>query len=214
MNEISKQDGRTVLFVSHNMAAIKNLCNRCIYIKEGRIVGDSNVTDIIDQYSSVAFNKMNNVNIENRKDRKGSQVLKFTGLKIERDGKYSECLATGESATFVIGYKSNSQKMLNNINIAIGIDNSSGERIFALSTEFTGQQYDNIPPSGNFKIVIPKLPIVPGRYGITLFMTMSGDITDWINNAVFVNVEGGDYFGTGKLSEGQGYFLVEHSFIN
>lgn len=49
MGEVAKE-GRTVLFVSHNMAAIRNLCQRCIWMEKGSSIGDGNTTVITDSY--------------------------------------------------------------------------------------------------------------------------------------------------------------------
>ena len=52
MGEVSKGQGRTVLFVSHNMQAIKTLCNRAIYMQQGQIKSDGPAPLIVDQYLS------------------------------------------------------------------------------------------------------------------------------------------------------------------
>jgi lipopolysaccharide transport system ATP-binding protein len=52
MEDASKQDGRTILFVSHNMAAIRTLCSRGLYLREGRLLLDCRVEDAIDEYLS------------------------------------------------------------------------------------------------------------------------------------------------------------------
>jgi lipopolysaccharide transport system ATP-binding protein len=52
MNNISKGDGRTVLFVSHSMAAITNLCNRCLYLNNGQLESIGGINSIIDEYIS------------------------------------------------------------------------------------------------------------------------------------------------------------------
>lgn len=50
MDEITKQDGRTILFVSHNMAAIEQLCTRCVLLKKGEVVTVGNTHEVIKQY--------------------------------------------------------------------------------------------------------------------------------------------------------------------
>ena len=46
--------GRTVLFVSHNMAAIQRLCSRCVYLKQGRVAIDGRTAEAIDRYLAEA----------------------------------------------------------------------------------------------------------------------------------------------------------------
>ena len=55
MGDVSKGEGRTVLFVSHNMAAVSSLCNSGIYLKDGKLVGTGKISDIVSDYMSDAF---------------------------------------------------------------------------------------------------------------------------------------------------------------
>lgn len=57
MDEITKREGRTIMFVSHNMAAVKTLCNRGILIKEGKIIKLGEINKVVDAYTSVTSNK-------------------------------------------------------------------------------------------------------------------------------------------------------------
>lgn len=50
MENVSKNEGRTVLFVSHNMGVLKKLCNRALYLQKGRMIADGKVQDIVAQY--------------------------------------------------------------------------------------------------------------------------------------------------------------------
>ena len=53
MQDVSRNDGRTVLFVSHNMAAVTNLCHSCLLLKNGRIETSGKVMEIIDDYLAI-----------------------------------------------------------------------------------------------------------------------------------------------------------------
>ena len=50
MQDVSRGEGRTVLFVSHNMGAVKSLCNRCVILENGSVTFESNVSDTVDHY--------------------------------------------------------------------------------------------------------------------------------------------------------------------
>ena len=52
LNEVSKLDGRTVLFVSHNLASVKQLCTRGILLETGRLVADGGIQDVLSQYQN------------------------------------------------------------------------------------------------------------------------------------------------------------------
>jgi lipopolysaccharide transport system ATP-binding protein len=50
MNEVSKKEGRTILFVSHNMAAVEHLCTRALLLNEGRMVRQGHVSEVVSEY--------------------------------------------------------------------------------------------------------------------------------------------------------------------
>ena len=76
---------------------------------------------------------------------------------------------------------------------------------------WTKQAPNEISGTGVFRCRVPRFPFEAGAYRITLFSTVEGDICDWVIHAATLDVEPGDYFGTGKMNvEGQGHFLVEH----
>ena len=70
--------------------------------------------------------------------------------------------------------------------------------------------------SGNslrLEFLIDELPLMPGKYDLTIFIEVNGEISDWIQNAISIDVEPGDYYNTGKLiPQGQGTFLMNYSF--
>ena len=92
MDDISKGEGRTILFVSHNLSSIKNLCNKGVLLKNGRVVAEGGITEVVDEYMDVF--KDNNLishykkkNIENKslelleaflKDKNGKEKSIFT----------------------------------------------------------------------------------------------------------------------------------------
>ncbi|RED19589.1 lipopolysaccharide transport system ATP-binding protein [Flavobacterium cutihirudinis] len=59
MQDISRGDGRTVLFVSHNMAAVKSLCTRGVVLEHGKVVFEGDIDSSIEHYLNTEFNKTN-----------------------------------------------------------------------------------------------------------------------------------------------------------
>lgn len=73
MQDISKEGGRTVLFVSHNMAAVKSLCTRGIVLEHGKVVFDGKIDDCINKY--LESSKLNNNWTNYTKQTKGISIL-------------------------------------------------------------------------------------------------------------------------------------------
>src|SRR5687767_2494641 len=82
MNSVSKQEGRTVLFVSHNMAAIQNLCNISMVLSSGRVSLPLTDTETaVSHYLEKVFIRSEN-KIGDRKDRSGLGEIRITDFKI------------------------------------------------------------------------------------------------------------------------------------
>src|SRR5207237_10720431 len=87
--------GRTVVFVSHNMSAIRSLCNRAILLDGGRIVADGEVDPVTATYLSEAFKATATGEIPAEVERMGTAEAHFTGVFLE------DRLGTAVSTTFV-----------------------------------------------------------------------------------------------------------------
>ena len=83
MGDISKGEGRTVLFVSHNMASVKQLCTRGIVLENGSIAFEGNVDDCVDYYLNMNNKEGSNFYV-NERPRGGSDILEVKMLKNEK----------------------------------------------------------------------------------------------------------------------------------
>ncbi len=77
MDDVSKKDGRTVIFVSHNMDAVTNLCNKCIYLKRGEIVMYDETSKVIDAYLK------DNKTIEKREEGFDTNQAKILNIELD-----------------------------------------------------------------------------------------------------------------------------------
>jgi lipopolysaccharide transport system ATP-binding protein len=80
MEDVSRKDGRTVLFVSHNITAIKRLCGRCLLLDHGKLAMDSNVDRTILEYAGRVVRQME-VRFDPRPDHPS-----ITGVKVDEAG--------------------------------------------------------------------------------------------------------------------------------
>lgn len=213
MGEVAK-GGRTVLFVSHNMAAIQNLCPRAIFLSHGEVIEDGKTEVIVERYLTDS-SKRAHISLSERKDRQGTGDIKFTSVKFQnKKGENIDSFVNGNYAQFICCFENRVNCDLKNLQVAIGIDDHFGNRITVLSSEVTQQVLAVVPAHVNIiEIQIERLPLAQGRYGFTIFSTINGVIADWIQNAGFFTVESGDYYGTGRiLPAGQGSFLMDYKF--
>jgi lipopolysaccharide transport system ATP-binding protein len=90
MKEVSKGNGRTVLFVSHNMASISTLCTRAIMMENGTLFSDGKVSDVIDRYLDSNYSQINNNTLNDVRFRRGNGKARIIEFKINKDGYYDD----------------------------------------------------------------------------------------------------------------------------
>ena len=198
MQDITKGEGRTILFVSHNLAAVENFCEKSIFIEKGKLkmIGETN--SIIQQYLTTV-SSVGGLKLSELTDRKGNQQLRFLDYWFEQDGIYCETnLEAFVNLKIGIEYEVKDYENIHNLQIDLGINDMYEQRISLLTTTISNER---IPNTNNNKIVfeINQFPIAPGSYNCTLFSTINGEITDWISNIMQFNVLEKDYYKSGKI---------------
>ncbi|WP_373496233.1 ABC transporter ATP-binding protein, partial [Aquiflexum sp.] len=139
MENVSKQDGRTVLFVSHNMEVIRNLCPNSLLLANGRIIENGDSTSVVDNYIHEGFNSdLDIFNIDlldhPEKDKKLNR-LGLSSAKIFINNKPSNRISTGDSLKIVFKYQMPQIDFALPIEIGLGILNSKGERLIAFNNK-------------------------------------------------------------------------------
>ena len=212
MGDVAKE-GRTVLFVSHNMGAIVALCGRAILVDGGRIVADGISQPVVDQYLQIV-SRIAQAPLGERMDRRGNQALKFVRFDpMNSEGHVTPTVCSGEDLFLGFKYQAARGMPLKNVHVAIGMHGKLDENLFHLSTSVSQADFEEIPSEGVIVCHIPCLPLQPGRYAFNLFCMVAGEISDWVQNAGVVEVDAGDFFGTGRLPPPeQGVFMVKHSW--
>jgi len=82
MSEVRSQNGRTVLFVSHNMASVAKLCNRSILLEKGKLVMEGLTSDVIDKYMGLRGKIGSEVIWENPAEAPGDSAVKLKSVRI------------------------------------------------------------------------------------------------------------------------------------
>jgi lipopolysaccharide transport system ATP-binding protein len=193
MNELSSH-GRTVVFVSHNMAAVSNLCTRCMLISEGKLKKLGEVNEVIDTYLS-NYNPTNEGTIDliNFPKRKGSQKVKFKKIELRNQDN----LITG---TFLIKDDLfihlffESQEFVRNVRIVVEILESSGEKICSIYDSDSGFSLKNVQGNTHVSIGVKDIRFYPGRYHISVSLiseifNQKLDLYDEIEYAIYFDIE-------------------------
>jgi len=205
--------GRTILFVSHNMAAIANLCTHAFLLEQGRITRMGNTQDVIEAYIR-SFQSLNGATLDQREDREGSGRLRFEDMRIQdRLGRLLDVVTCGQDVTFELAYTTDTSIRSQNVVMSIGFYNILGQPLFLCRSDLQGTEYRNMPAQGTVSCHIPKLPLPPGEFRVNLQCEVNGVVADWLRDAYIVTVIEGDFFGSGRLpSRTRGDLLIEHQW--
>ena len=211
MGEVAREQGRAVLFVSHNMMAIGVLCTRGILLEQGRVTADGPTGAVVQQYLR-SLETLVTAPLTERRDRNGTVALRFESLTVRNASAGGGLVRSGDDVQLVIRYRS-SERVLRNVHVDVVIHGPLDEQLAQLSNTAQRGPFEQIPGTGAFVCTIPRLPLEAGTYRITVYSEVSGDIADWVMHAAVMDVEPGDYFGTGRgNNEGQGHFLLAHEW--
>ena len=203
MNDVSKGEGRTVLFVSHNMAAVQNLCFKGILLENGIIKKTGAINDVLAEY--LVSTKIENVKLSENTNRKGNGFLKFTdGFFISDNDNNIE---TFKDLKIKLNFELNFPSKIIQSRIDIGINNFMGDRVAWLSSNVVISEFSVF--SNSIEFLIKDLPLAPGDYTLNLFSEINNEIADWLTEVMPFTIIEKDYYKTGKLTlKNQGNILL------
>ncbi len=216
MDEITQKDGRTLLFVSHNMGAIQSLCKRCILLERGEIKIDGETKNVVAKYLNRAID-LSNISLEHRIDRIGNGELKFTNIYLrDYKGNNISFFESGEDAQLWFEYKIIDESIRGRqVNFELSIECLfSHSKIAYMDNRFIKEKI-LVNDKKLFGLKINRLPLNAGRYQLTfvLFDHLSGGVIDYVQKAFIFNVKFGDFYSTGQLPpEREGALLLDYSF--
>ncbi|WP_445717958.1 ABC transporter ATP-binding protein [Flavobacterium sp.] len=211
MQDISREGGRTVLFVSHNMAAVKSLCTTGIVLQNGKIVFKGNSDDSVNYYLDNAYKTALKPIIE-REDRKGNKKLLVNDIYVEtNEGIRVGELHSGEEYCICFDYTKSKDIDPKQLTIVVQFKNDNDELVTTIATDELGTQFSEIAEKGKIELHIPKLQFREGNYSLTymisekLAFNTPHEVIDYLSDACVVSVIRGDYWKSGILNRPKGF---------
>jgi lipopolysaccharide transport system ATP-binding protein len=216
MHDVAGQ-GRTVLFVSHNMAAVARLCERAILLEQGVLVRKDKTDDVIDEYlhsvEDVEMSRSYQIDEERlAQHRASSGIFIIERLELLSIGrKPLQRLATGDSLIIRVSYHT-ARKLLRPA-FMISIANHYGVEIIRLSTmPISGYPIESIQGDGAIELTIERLPLTAGRYSLTLGVSRPN--VEWIlqlRDIASMNVQPRDVYESGvAMDSSKGLITLDH----
>lgn len=213
MQDISKGEGRTVLFVSHNMESIQQLCTRCVVLDNGKNTYDGDVDMAISYYLNL-----------NKKQEVFEFPLNVMGLSIQdyaildHLGKRTNSIILGKPSRFIISLKNTSYNDID-LNLRLQLFNKKEVLITTLNTFHVNHKLSLSPnEKAAFECLVEKMPIADGVYtiGIQIMDLKERHVLYENDKWDTLEIHNGDFFETGKIpnSRNVGSFLLDYRWIS
>lgn len=208
LETVSKSDGRTVLFVSHNMPVIQSLCKTGVHLKNGSISSVGDIRSVINDYLKTLSTSKNR-NLLDIEGRIGNGKIYFEEWFItNHKNEVIDTVFSGDEINFNLKYncKSGHEK-----NVLFWVQILyNGYIIFTAHNQLTGEYFTINSKSGIATCKIYKVPFFSGIYSIRLLCVVNGEIADYIENAGEFQIENGDFYKTGRLPQEKDGILLDH----
>jgi lipopolysaccharide transport system ATP-binding protein len=189
MNEVAEA-GRTVIFVSHNLAILQALCQRGVLLERGRVVTDAPVTQAIDSYLRT-LEKAAGVDLLERTDRdsRGYDESLIRRVQIEdSEGGHPDTVVAGRAAVIAVEVT----EALPMTECRLTIHNSLGHPVATLDSEVSAPaDVRDLELGPRIECAVDSLPLLPGRYRIDVLLKGKRQIQDGLQAACFFDVEPG-----------------------
>jgi lipopolysaccharide transport system ATP-binding protein len=205
MGEVAKE-GRTILFVSHNIGAVKSVCARGILLNEGHLIYMDSIENVINKYLTNTF-------LHSKQVISGTKELKLIEFKINKNDQSVNAFNTFDNITFDIAYDASID--LSDVTIAICFNNLHNTRITSLWTKYINQSFNLKKGRNSFKINVQRIKLIPGMYEIILYAERKGLTLERIDKFKQIVVGAPELYSSDQIiNSDQGLYLEEFSVEN
>lgn len=214
MGDVTKGEGRTVLFVSHNMAAISALCNRGILLENGKMKDSGDINDVLDTYMNVEKNNDTHVVFDENTPRSGSKNMVFESVEIlNSKNQYSNNFSIGDDILLRLKLKNNSGEKRSEIGIQV--KTSEDMPVFHIMPRDSNFELHHTTDVEEYLVTLKDIRLFPGTYSITLISanTTGHQIFDNIDYAISFNILDGGRYTQRNLPRQAGLFFQNPDWL-
>jgi homopolymeric O-antigen transport system ATP-binding protein len=198
------QEGRTVVFVSHNMGLLQQLCERGIFLQQGAVHTDGTIAEAIDAYLQT-LEQAKMLDLSQRTDRKGLGKVRLIGADVTNGS--SAILRTGHPARFVFQVNAHIPGMACNFNVYDTI----GQPVTSFQSRVRGPEDSSDPGNGlKFVCELDELLLLPGRYRVDVAIIGDNRLQDFIEAATVFEVGEGQVRGRPVQPDGKFSVSMSH----
>jgi homopolymeric O-antigen transport system ATP-binding protein len=199
IRSVAQGTGRTVLFVSHNLQAVRSLCDRGVVLLGGRVEFDGPVEDAVTQYLGMVSSS-ENPQLDTIADRSGDGSVRITSITT-RDGSGAERheVVAGEPLVFELEYER--PRPVTGVSLGFTIYNQVGIACTHLATGAVDYSLRGLGHRGVVRCRVDRSPFPVGDYTISVVVTTDDGVADLIPGAAGFRVVASRFFPNAKVSE-------------
>jgi lipopolysaccharide transport system ATP-binding protein len=201
------QEGRTVVFVSHHMGLLQQLCERGIFLQQGAVHTDGTIGEAVDAYLQT-LERARSHDLSQRTDRKGQGHVRLVGAEVVNGSQgSSSILKTGHPARFVFQVDTLVPGMACNFNVYDTI----GQPVTSFQSRVRGPEDSSDPKNGlKFICELDELLLLPGRYRVDVAIIGDNRLQDFIEAATVFEVGEGQIRGRPVRPDGKFSVSMSH----
>lgn len=198
MQEVAAGNGRTILFVSHNLAAIEHLCTSGILLRAGELLAAGPTHIIAEQYRNTLLVSDSDSGIHDKTKRPSwaIQAICTTALT-DRYGKGCSHFAIGDRLNLAMTFSMPAGTVVTNPVMGVVVRNAYEQPVAAVNTRMTGNLAARPLAAGTITFSLPQLMLVPGSYWLEVWLGDGAIDLDVVEKCARFEVDSTDYYGTG-----------------
>ncbi len=197
MGSVAK-DGRTVLFVSHNMAAMEFLCSRGVVLDSGCLVFDGSPSDAVQRHLAASAPEAPRADLAGRGHGDGTGNAQFTKIEIlNGDGRLTSVVPMGGEVRFRLHFTCGAGP-ISRPSFNIGLETLAGHRVMTFRSRYSPKVFGTAQSGGTVTCRVAELPLLPNEYHLRISMADTGVPLDDISNVATFVVVARDVHGSAK----------------
>lgn len=199
-------EGRTILFVSHNMAAVQHLCTRAMHLGEGCVLADGTVDEVVAGYTQLQAGD-HDVQFGDATVRRGTGRARYTRARVVNgSGQTTGSVPIGEGAGIELYFRVIDGPMLSP-RFGVTVQSALGQSITRLITGETHGEMPAAAQGGVVRLQIDRLDLLPAAYYLTIGLSDRAEQADFIEDALRLDVIPAPVYPTGKLPPSHAGFM-------
>jgi lipopolysaccharide transport system ATP-binding protein len=199
--------GRTVLFVTHNLSALRALCQRAVVLSGGQVVFDGSIEGGINHYQPVHDSSGGFHDLSKRPRTSGAGELVFKTLMFPRLP-----IPFGEPIQMQLELASaNGLKAFSELDLGIGLRDKEGNYVVHCSNRFISANFDHDSDERKYLVEIENF-LKPNTYYVTLFLRTKDTVQDWLTDIASFEIQDGNPYGYLRTFHIQGATLPRFAF--